>query len=224
MEKLDKKTLIWIAIGIGAMWGLSEALIGMSMRDTSVYFITGSLMTGIVALLLSFGYASIKKFSFLFVALGMVILFKLLDAFMLHLPVVHGAVGNPIFAMVVELLAFVFVFTIIRKDLLKKIYGLAISGGLFALISISVFPLVKYFTGVPACVVKGTTYPLSIYYSPIAIGLSAIAFPVGTLLGARFAKFLSSEKSLTKELPLKVRWALQGATVIMVSLAVLIRL
>jgi len=224
MEKLDKKTLVWIAIGIGAIWGLSEALIGMSMRDTSVYFITGSLMTGIVAILLSFGYASIKKFSFLFVALGMVILFKLLDAFMLHLPVVHGAVGNPIFAMVVELSAFVFVFTIIRKELLKKIYGLAISGGLFALISVSVFPLVKYFTGVPACVVKGTTYPLSIYYSPIAIGLSAIAFPVGTLLGARFAKFLSSEKSLTKELPLKVRLALQGATVIMVSLAVLIRL
>ncbi len=224
MEKLDKKTIVWMAIGIGAIWGLSEALIGMSMRNTSVYFITGSLMTGMVALLLSFGYALIKKFSFLFIALGMVILFKLLDAFMLHLPVVHGAVGNPIFAMVVELLAFVFVFTIIRKDLLKKIYGLAISGGLFALIAVSVFPLVKYFTGIPACVVKGTTYPLALYYSPIAIGLSAVAFPVGTLLGARFTEFLSSEKSLTRGISVRLRWALQGATVIMISLAVLIRL
>lgn len=224
MEKLDKKTIIWTAIGIGALWGLSEALLGMCMRGVTHYHITGSVMTGIVALFLSFGYASIKRFSFLFISLTIVVLFKLLDAFLLHLPVVHGAVANPIFAMIIELLAFIVILNIVRKDLLQKSYGMAISGGLYALIAVSVFPLVKYFTGIPACVVEGSTYPIALYYSPIAIGLSAATLPLGILAGTRFAKFLSITKSSSKLRSLKVRWALQSVIVLLLFLAVLIRI
>ncbi len=224
MSKLDNKTAIWIVIGIGTIWGLTEALTGMFLRDTSIYFLTGSLMTGCVALFLAFGLSAVKKISFLFISLAVVLAYKTLDAFLLHLPAIHGAVGNPVFAIITEVLALVVVLFIIRKDFLKKPYGLAIIGALFALISISVFPLVKYFTGLPACVVKGTTYPLALYYSPVAIGLSSLLFPVGYFLGEKFVTLLSSEKIISNRTPLKVRWALQAMAVFSLISLILIRL
>jgi len=141
MNSLNKTEKIWIAIVVGAIWGLAEALVGMYMRQTVAYGMTGSIMTGIVALLLAFGYGAIRQSGLLFISLAMVVLFKLLDAWLLHLPVVHGAVGNPIFAIILEVLALCLVVNIIRPELKSKLYGQALIGALYALIAVTAFPV-----------------------------------------------------------------------------------
>jgi hypothetical protein len=52
-----------------------------------------------------------------------------------------------------------------------------------ALLAANMFPLVRFATGIPACVVAGTGYPLSLYYIHYAILISAITVPIGYLIG-----------------------------------------
>ncbi|MCK9484045.1 MAG: hypothetical protein M0R34_06750 [Candidatus Marinimicrobia bacterium] len=224
MNSLSKTEKIWIAVVVGAAWGLAEALVGMYMRQTVAYGMTGSIMTGIVALILAFGYGAIRQYSLLFISLAMVVLFKLLDAWLLHLPVVHGAVGNPIFAIILEMLAFALVVNILRPELKSKIHGQALLGGLYALLAVSAFPLVKHFTGLPACVVPGTIYPLSLYYAPLAIGISLVTYPLGFFVGERLSALLMAERPFAVALHNRLRLVLPGATAVLLAIAILIRL
>ncbi|MFA7711512.1 MAG: hypothetical protein WCY30_10450 [Candidatus Neomarinimicrobiota bacterium] len=224
MNSLSKTEKIWIAVVVGAAWGLAEALVGMYMRQTVAYGMTGSIMTGIVALILAFGYGAIRQYSLLFISLAMVVLFKLLDAWLLHLPVVHGAVGNPIFAIILEMLAFALVVNILRPELKSKIHGQALLGGLYALLAVSAFPLVKHFTGLPACVVPGTIYPLSLYYAPLAIGISLVTYPLGFFVGGRLSALLMTERPFAVALHNRLRLVLPGATAVLLAIAILIRL
>ena len=224
MNSLSKTEKIWIAVVVGAAWGLAEALVGMYMRQTVAYGMTGSIMTGIVALILAFGYGAIRQYSLLFISLAMVVLFKLLDAWLLHLPVVHGAVGNPIFAIILEMLAFALVVNILRPELKSKIHGHALLGGLYALLAVSAFPLVKHFTGLPACVVPGTIYPLSLYYAPLAIGISLVTYPLGFFVGGRLSALLMTERPFAVALHNRLRLVLPGATAVLLAIAILIRL
>jgi len=224
MNSLSKTEKIWIAIVVGAAWGLAEALVGMYMRNTVAYGMTGSIMTGIVVLVLAFGYGAIRQYHLLFISLAMVVLFKLLDAWLLHLPVVHGAVGNPIFAIILEALAFVLVINVIRPELKSKLHGQALIGALYALIAVSVFPLVRYFTGLPACVVKGTNYPLSLYYSWLAISISVVTYPIGQFLGERLTETLTAEQPFAVALHNRLRVVLPGMAAALLVIAILIRL
>ena len=57
------------------------------------------------------------------------------------------------------------------------------------MIAVALFPLVKYATGVPACVYPNTMVPLSIFFSPVAIAFSAITVPLGFMAGERIGLF-----------------------------------
>jgi hypothetical protein len=116
------------------------------------------------------------------VMVGIAASFKLFDALLLGLPVLHGAIGNPIFAIVMEGAAFVFIVSVMSRALTAKPAGQGLAGGLGALVAVNVFPLVKFATGVAPCV-TGTAYPLSLYYAPIAVALSALTVPLGVLAG-----------------------------------------
>ncbi|NTU51914.1 MAG: hypothetical protein HGA94_05700, partial [Candidatus Aminicenantes bacterium] len=100
----------------------------------------------------------------------------------------HGAIGNPIFAIVMEGAAFVLIVSIVNKALAGKAVGQGIAGGLSALVAVNLFPLVKFATGVAPCV-TGTAYPLSLYYAPIAVALSALTVPLGVRAGTALRAF-----------------------------------
>src|SRR4030065_519775 len=55
------------------------------------------------------------------------------------------------------------------------------------LLVLNLFPLVRFATGIPACVYPGTGYPLSLYYAPIAVGLSFLTVPLGFWIGEQIA-------------------------------------
>jgi len=116
-------------------------------------------------------------------------LFKLFDALLLSLPIKHGAIGNPIFAFFMEAFAFLLLVAIIKDKMTQKPVGQGLLGGTAAALAVNLFPLVKYATGIPACVVSGTGYPLSLYYIHVAVLTSLVTVPLGFLAGAKMESF-----------------------------------
>ncbi|MGB2907269.1 MAG: hypothetical protein WBB73_09205 [Candidatus Aminicenantaceae bacterium] len=184
MDKSASKSFFGIAIALGAVWGLSEAALGMGLRSCAA-MVSGALMTGVALSFMAAGWVLTRRV--LGVALMILIAagFKMFDALLLGYALNHGAIGNPIFAFVMEGLAFLVIVAVLKQKLTQKPAGQALAGGMAALVAANLFPLVHFATGVPACVVAGTGYPLSLYYIHIAVAVSMATVPLGFWLGAR---------------------------------------
>ena len=190
MNNSVPKSYMSMVIVLGSVWGLSEAALGMGLRSCAA-FVSGSLMTGAALFFLAAGWTVSKKVSGVFVMVFIASLFKMFDALLLSLPLKHGAIGNPIFAFFMEAVAFIILVSIIRKKIFKRPAGQALLGGLSAVLAVNLFPLVKYATGVPACVAAGTGYPLSLYYIHFAVLASMVTVPFGVWIGSRVESFES---------------------------------
>ena len=184
MEKNISKSSLGIVVMLGAVWGFSEAALGMGLRSCASLF-SGSIMTGVALFFIAVSWILTRKI--LGVALLIVVasLFKMFDALLLSLPVQHGAVANPIFAFLMEGVAFLVLISIFTEKRKQKIGSQALLGGMAALLAVNHFPLVKYATGIPACVVQGTGYPLSLYYAPLAVFISLVTVPLGLRAGVK---------------------------------------
>jgi hypothetical protein len=199
MEELVQKDSIKSYLGmiviLGSIWGLSEAALGMGLRKCAAS-VSGSLMTGAALFFITAGWVVSKRISAVILMVLIAACFKLFDALLLSLPINHGAIGNPIFAFIMEAAAFLLFIHIIKEKVIKKPAGQALFGGAAALLAANLFPLVKFATGVPACVVQGTAYPLSLYYVHFAVLTSVITVPVGFYIGAKLrayeARFVKS--------------------------------
>jgi hypothetical protein len=199
---------------LGSLWGLSEAALGMSLRRCASTM-SGSLMTGAALFFLAAAWAVSPRVKTIAAMAGLAAGFKLFDALLLGLPVLHGAIGNPIVAIVMEGAAFILIVSVVSKSLAGKTLGRGLSGGLAALVAVNLFPLVKYATGVPACV-AGTNYPLSLYYAPIAVALSILTVPLGALAGSAVASLETR--------PAGFRWLTPAAVALSAGALALIRL
>jgi hypothetical protein len=184
MEKSTLKFQLGLAVILGSVWGLSEAALGMGLKACASS-VSGSLMTGVALFFIAAGWAATRRW---FVPLLIVLVascFKLFDALILALPVVHGAIGNPIFAFWLEGLAFVLLVVVFgRRGFTRRSSRMLLGGG-SALIAVGLFPLVKFATTVPACLYPGTAVPLSIMFAPVAIVLSSVTVPLGFYLVER---------------------------------------
>ena len=199
---------------LGSLWGLSEAALGMYLRQCASTM-SGSLMTGAALFFLAAAWAISPRVKTIAAMAGLAVAFKLFDALLLGLPVLHGAIGNPIFAIVMEGAAFLLIVSVISRSLAGKTAGQGLSGGLAALVAVNLFPLVKYATGVTACV-TGTGYPLSLFYAPIAVALSVLTVPAGILAGNAVAAIEAR--------PAALRWLSPAAAALSVGALALIRL
>jgi hypothetical protein len=222
MDKKIPKSYLGPIVMLGAVWGLSEAALGMGLRGCAA-FVSGSIMTGVALFFIASSWIlSRRVFS---VALLIIIasLFKMFDAFLLSLPLQHGAVANPIFAFLMEGAAFLILIAIVSEKMREKKAGQALAGGMAALLAVNLFPLVKYATGIPACVVPGTGYPLSLYYAPLAVSLSLVTVPLGLWFGK---KVEAIEVKLTGEYKHKILAYLvsPGTLVLCTVIIILIRL
>ena len=190
MIKNISKSHLGLVVVLGSVWGLSEAVLGMGLRSCAA-FVSGSLMTGAALFFLAAGWMISRRVVGIVVMVLIASAFKMFDALLLSLPLSHGAIGNPIFAFFMEAAAFVILISLIRQKMTEKPAGQAIMGGLTAVLAVNLFPLVKYATGVPACVVAGTTYPLSLYYLHVAVLASMVTVPLGFWLGSKARSFES---------------------------------
>ncbi|MGB8953190.1 MAG: hypothetical protein WCC06_11075 [Candidatus Aminicenantales bacterium] len=221
MPKKINPSSLGLVIALGSIWGLSEAGLGMALRNCAS-FVSGSIMTGIALFFISAVWKRNPQ------VLGPVLLvviasvFKMFDAFLLSLPIRHGAVANPIFAFLTEVLAFIIIVSFARENLTQKRGGQALLGALAALLAVNLFPLVRFITGIPACVVPGTSVPLSLYYAPVAVGISLITVPFGFWVGEK-VKALESTGSSIRRLVFD-RWIAPTAVILSLVLMMAIRL
>ena len=198
MDKINNKSNWTASLALGSLWGLSEAGMGMALRGGCSRMLTGSIMTGAAIFFFSAGLAMNRKSTGLLLMLGIATVYKLLDAFFLQPPVLHGAIANPVFAFYTEVFAFILIWKILDARLKEKNAGRALWGGITALLAVNLFPLVKYATGIPACVYPGTQYPLALYFAPVAVALSALACPLGMAAGERLAAYAAAESPKQK--------------------------
>jgi len=182
MSQIPQKTNWGPVLVLGGLWGFSEAALGMYLRACAST-VSGSLMTGAALFFLAAAWTLSPRVQTAAAMVAVAVSFKLFDALLLGLPILHGAIGNPIFAIVMEGAAFVLIVGVVSRALAGKAVGQGVVGGLSALVAVNLFPLVKFATGVAPCV-TGTSYPLSLYYAPIAVALSALTVPLGVRAGA----------------------------------------
>jgi hypothetical protein len=167
-----------IVVVLGSVWGLSEAALGLGL-ETCAKLVSGSIMTGVALFFISTAWVRTRRILGPAAVVGLALAFKLFDALLLGLPVKHGAVANPMFAFVTEGLAFLVFVPFIAEAWKQKTAGRAFLGGAAALLAVNLFPLVRFATGIPACVFPGTTTPLSLHYAPIAVAVSLVTVPLG---------------------------------------------
>ena len=163
MKKSISSTHLIIALILGSVWGFAEVLMGAGLR-TCAHLVSGSLMTGVALFFLATTWVITRNRLLLLLIVMLASLFKLFDAVLLSLPVMHGAIGNPIFAFWLEGLAIIALFTVFKNVKWNKTSQKALLGGGSALIAVALFPLVKYATGIPACVYPNSMMPLSIIF------------------------------------------------------------
>jgi hypothetical protein len=214
MSDTQRKTNWGPILVLGSLWGLSEAALGMYLRQCAST-VSGSVMTGAALFFLAAAWAVSPRLKTTAAMVGIAAGFKLFDALLLGLPVLHGAIGNPIFAIVLEGAAFALILAVISRTVAGKTAGQGLAGGLSALVAVNLFPLVKYATGVTACV-TGTGYPLSLYYAPIAVALAALTVPLGLRAGAALAALEAR--------PARLRWLSPAATALSLGALALLRL
>jgi len=190
MTESSTKQSIGIIIALGSLWGLSEAALGMGLRSCAA-MVSGSIMTGVALFFMAAGWVVSKKYWGVFLMVVLAAFFKMFDALLLSLPLNHGAIGNPIFAFFMEALALVVLLSLLKDKLTKKPIGQALLGVLAAVLAVNLFPLVRYATGIPACVAPGTGYPLSLYYIHFAVLISFFTVPLGFGAGTKISAFLS---------------------------------
>jgi hypothetical protein len=186
MENRTISSPISIALTMGAIWGLSEVALGIGLRACAAQM-SGSLMTGVGLFFLAAGWIATRRFFVPILIVCIASLFKLFDALLLMLPVTDGAIINPVFAFLTEGAAIILLLAIFKSGWLKKLPARILLGGGSALIAVAMFPLVKFFTGVPACVYPGTMVPLSIYFAPVALVASMVLVPLGFFVGDKIS-------------------------------------
>ena len=217
-NKLSRHRLGTVVM-LGAVWGLSEAALGMGLRSCASAM-SGSIMTGVALFFIAACWVVSQSWRGVALLVIIASLFKLFDAFLLSLPVLHGAVANPIFAFVMEGVAFLIIVSLVKQTISKKTTSQALTGGLSALVAVNLFPLVKFATGIPACVVAGTGYPLSLYYAYIAVALSLVTVPLGIVVGE---KMRALDAGLVKALGMKkYPFIASPATVILCLIIILL--
>lgn len=188
MEKKTLKSYLGIIVMLGAVWGLSEASLGMYLKRCASS-VSGSMMTGVALFFIAASWIFSRRVLGVVLLVVIASLFKVIDALLLSYPIIHGAIANPIFAFITEGAAFLLIVYLMKETFRQKPAGQALLGGMSALLAANMFPLVKFATGIPACVVPGTGYPLSLYYIHFAILASAVAVPVGFLVGSKLGDY-----------------------------------
>ncbi|MGD0783699.1 MAG: hypothetical protein ABSA30_12650, partial [Candidatus Aminicenantales bacterium] len=166
-----------MVVVLGSVWGVAEAGLGLAL-NACAKLASGSIMTGVALFFLAAARLRARSARGPLLAAGLAIGFKLFDAALLGLPLRHGAVANPMFAFVTEAGAAILLFAVLGRTAQSGLRGRILLGAAAAGLSAMAFPLVKLATGIPACVVPGTSVPLSIAFAPLAMAAGALAVPL----------------------------------------------
>jgi hypothetical protein len=222
MDKINLKSGLGIALILGSVWGLSEAALGFGLHRCAANM-SGSLMTGVALFFIGASWAATRDIWAPITTVLVACIFKLFDSMLLDQPVISGSIANPIFAFLTEGLAIIGMLIIFKDKRLSTRSSRALLGAGSALIAVCMFPLVKFFSGIPACLYASTGVPLSIVFGPVAIVLSAITVPLSFPAGEWISTVSTNIK--LKERPRVLRYLITpGAMILCLVLVVIFRI
>ncbi|MCK4748122.1 MAG: hypothetical protein KAT15_13830 [Bacteroidales bacterium] len=178
MDRNAIKSNLGVIAAVGSIWGLTEFLFGLGLQKCATLY-TGAILTGLAFFWLSFIWSVMRSIIPVLIIVGIVMLFKMLDAVFLPVALNHGSILNPMYAFFTILVGFVILISVFRNRFSGKLMNRILVGAGAAMIATAMFPLVKFATGNPACVYAATNIPLAIYTAPVAILLSMITVPLG---------------------------------------------
>ena len=115
MNKKVERKFIGYALILGSVWGVIEVALGVGLR-TCASSVSGSLMTGVALFFIAASWVVTRTNIIPILVVMIAALFKLFDSVLLGLPVMSGAIRNPIFAFILEGLAFVILISIFRNN------------------------------------------------------------------------------------------------------------
>ncbi len=208
---MNKKNFGYIIL-LGSVWGLAECGLGIGLKACASS-ISGSVMTAVALFFIAAAWVSSgRKVANVALLVAVAIVFKMFDALLLGLPLRPGTVANPTFAFILEGAAFLIVGALFTRFLKPGTGRRIFWGGTSALIASAAFPLVKFATGVPACVVPGSAIPLAWAYAPLAVGLSMLAVPLGLKTAEKAIGFAA-----------KPSWQIPAAVILCLALITIVR-
>ena len=144
------KSNIGIIMAIGSIWGLTEFAFGLGLQKCAT-LATGAILTGLAFFWLSFIWSITRHIIPILILVGIVVLFKWLDALLLPVAWNHGSIVNPIWAFLTVMMGFILLITLFRKRFPKTLMSRIMVGAGAATIACALFPLAKFITGSPAC-------------------------------------------------------------------------
>lgn len=180
---MSRDRMYWV-VGVGLLWGLMESGLGPVLKTTCSSGVTGSVLCGLSYLFIAMSFALAGGARGPLVALVITVAVKLMSGALLGLSLSGGAIANPIFAFVTEVSAFLIVVAALNRIAMGPVLKASITGIAASALAVLAFPLVKWCTGVPACLKSGTGIYLAYYYSYVAIAIAAAVSPIGMWLGS----------------------------------------
>jgi hypothetical protein len=204
-NKLVKPHLALI-IATGSVWGMTEFLFGLGLQKCATLY-TGAILTGLAFFWISFTWSVTRSIVPVIMIVAIAVAFKLLDALLLPVAWNHGSVINPMFAFVTQMVAFVLLISLFRKVFSKGPIYRSLLGAGAAIIAVAIFPLVKFATGVPACLYASTNTPLVYHTAPVAIVLSMITVPLGYLAATFYLKVIREKNPVLQHSFLHRIWS-----------------
>ncbi len=202
-KKITKKDSLFLILMIASIWGLVEAGAGLALRGSCARLYSGSILTGTTFLFFASAYAISGRLLIILLMPIIAGLFRIYGASISGAPIISGAVANPVYAFLGEALAFMVVIYLMKEKLIKSFYGRVLVGIVGTVLAVNMFLPVKLFTGIPACVVPGTDFPLAIWGLPVAMPIAAITAPLGFRIGEWIRHRIQSEDSQLQPLFIK---------------------
>ncbi|MHB8056211.1 MAG: hypothetical protein ACYDH3_13280, partial [Candidatus Aminicenantales bacterium] len=175
--------------------------------------ISGSVMTAVALFFAAAAWVSPgRKAANVALLVSVAIVFKMFDVVLLGLPLGSTAVVHPAFAFVLEGAAFLAAGALFARFLKPSPGRRIFWGGASALAAVAAFPLVRLVSGVPACVVPGSTVPLAWAYAPLAVGLSMLTVPLGLKMAEKSIGFATMRS-----------WRVPAAVILCLALMIVAR-
>lgn len=173
---------LFFPLALGCAWGSAEALAGPLLRDAPFGQAAGSLLAGSSLLFLAAGWVFRPRPStFLLLPLPAVCAL-LLSAGLRGTACTSPTVLNPATAFLLEAAMFT-TFAAAGSFTRRGPGAQAVIGGVSALAAALLFPVAVPLSGAQACVVPGSSIPLSVAGAPIAMLLGCLCAPAGAFLG-----------------------------------------
>jgi len=178
---------------VGLVWAFTEVAFGSLVTASCPRGMTGSVLTGTALLFVSTAYYTGAARWMLVLPLLLAMGAKTAGAAALGRPILSGAVANPCYAYVMEVVALVVVLALADSRKMGRLPYAAAAGALAGLLAVNLFVPVEHVTGVPPCIHEPTGMLLAIHYAHIAVALSAVTVPLGRALGLRARAWMTRE-------------------------------